>query len=649
MRIRHFFALILLGIPLMINAQKNYYSKDKKAIKYYEDAYRAFNSRNYEDALDLLEKSLGKDPGFYEAWDLFSRVQFENGDMDEALQALYKMVDIAPKANPDNYFYMGQFEFELTDYKKAQEHLRYFLSLINTNNPRYSLTTRTLEDCDFAIWAVENPVPYSPKNLGKNVNTAAPEYLPTLTADDQLMLFTRRVIDANVPDGMQDDLFYSLKDNSGDWMPAKSLYGINSSYSEGAASISADGSTLVFTACDLFGKYGPGRWGKGSCDLFIANRTANGWSEPQNMGDSINSGNWESQPSLSADARTVYFIRAAKGQKKDRNQDIYVSTRLKNGEWSKAKKLPSIINTPFREETVQIHPDGVTLYFSSNGHPGMGGLDIFMTRKNENGDWLTPVNLGYPINTGNDENSLMVSTEGELAYFSSNMQGGFGSFDMYSFELYPEARPLPVTYFNGMVYDSLSRKPIGAQFELIDLDQNTVVFSAGSNSEDGSFLIPLTLGKDYALNVMHKGYLFYSDHFAYKNTLENSPFFLRVPLLPISKGSEVILKNVFFDTDAYDLKSESQAELNKLVLLLKNNPSLNITIEGYTDDQGSTEHNKKLSENRAESVYNYLINSGIKRNRLSFNGFGEQRPVADNNTEKGREKNRRTSFRVTAK
>ena len=639
--------LLFVLIPHLFFAQKTYHSNDKKAIKYYEEANRAFNSRLDELALQNLEKALDHDNQFFEAWELLAHLKFENDDNAGAIEALYMAVKIDPTIHPENFYYLGAFEKDGGEYAKAKDMFENYLNSGDNNAVRIQKSISAIYDCEFALEAIKNPVPFVPINLGKNINTSDPEYLPCLTADDGLMLFTRRTTDDRAPEGVQDDLFYALKSDNNMWQPAKRLSGINTVYNEGAASISADGSTLVFTACALYDKYGEGRMGYGSCDLFISYRISTGWSEPMNLGDSINTVNWESQPSLSADGRTIYFIRAPRKRREDQNQDIYVASRRPDNYWTKAKKLPEIINSPKREETVLIHPDGITLYFSSNGHPGMGGLDLFMTQKDAFGNWSKPKNLGYPINTLNDENSLMVSTNGELAYFSSNMEGGFGSFDIYAFELYTNARPLPVTYVKGVVYDSLSHKPIEARFELIDLDTGEEVYNSFSNPEDGEFLIPLPAGKVYALNVNHKGYLFYSDHFELKEN-DRLPFLLNIPLLPITKGGEVILKNVFFDTDQFDLQPQSQSELNKLVQLLEQNPSLNISIKGHTDNVGNENHNMVLSENRAKAVNDFLINKGVSTNRLAYKGYGETRPIADNSTEGGKARNRRTSFIVTA-
>jgi outer membrane protein OmpA-like peptidoglycan-associated protein len=243
----------------------------------------------------------------------------------------------------------------------------------------------------------------------------------------------------------------------------------------------------------------------------------------------------------------------------------------------------------------------------------------------------------------------MVSTSGDLAYFSSNMEGGMGSFDLYSFELYPEARPLAVTYMKGIVFDKETKEALGANFELIDLESGAIVYSAQADDYSGEFLIPITYGKDYALNAEEEGYLFYSENFQMKEIPSNEPYIMSVPMMKIEVGSELVLRNVFFETDEYDLKTASKVELNKLILFLDQNPSVKMEIEGHTDDQGNAAHNKTLSDNRAKSVYTYLVENGIDRERLKYKGFGADQPLSSNDTEEGRANNRRTSVRIIAK
>jgi outer membrane protein OmpA-like peptidoglycan-associated protein len=296
-----------------------------------------------------------------------------------------------------------------------------------------------------------------------------------------------------------------------------------------------------------------------------------------------------------------------------------------------------------------IHPDGKTLYFSSNGHPGLGGLDIFVSRKDEDGKWGEPQNLGYPINTKDDENSLLVSASGDIAYFASDREGGQGGLDLYKFKLYNEARPQMVTYAQGVVFDAKTKERLGARFELIDLESGEQVVESYSNPGNGEFLVSLPSGRDYALNVSREGYLFYSDNFTLSQESATAPKQLEVPLKRIEEGSSVVLNNVFFDVDQYKLKPQSKVELDKLIEFLKLNPELRIEISGHTDNVGTDEANKVLSQNRAQSVVDYLLENGISKDRLSAKGFGESKPIASNDNEEGRAKNRRTEFEVIGK
>jgi outer membrane protein OmpA-like peptidoglycan-associated protein len=306
------------------------------------------------------------------------------------------------------------------------------------------------------------------------------------------------------------------------------------------------------------------------------------------------------------------------------------------------------INTDKVENSPFIHPDGKTLYFMSNGHPGMGGMDIFMSRKQDDGSWSDPVNLGYPINTHRDEGFFIVSASGKTAYFASDQLNGFGHFDLYSFELPVDVRPDPVTYLKGFISDSESNKPITADFQLFNLETGKLVVQSVSDETDGSFLVCLPSNATYALNVNKKDYLFHSEHFDL--TAENTskdPVIRDFRLQPIRTGEIVVMNNIFFDFDSDLLKNESLVELNKLIQLLADNPTMHIEIRGHTDNVGSPQYNRTLSEKRATSVFNYLINSEINKSRLSFRGYGDTIPIAPNDTEEGRALNRRTEFRVT--
>jgi outer membrane protein OmpA-like peptidoglycan-associated protein len=309
--------------------------------------------------------------------------------------------------------------------------------------------------------------------------------------------------------------------------------------------------------------------------------------------------------------------------------------------------LGDTVNSKAEEMAPFIHPDDQTLYFSSRGHPGLGGYDLFLSRKNLRGYWNTPVNLGYPINTHADEITLVVNARGDMAFISSDIPGGRGRQDIYTFQLYPDARPMLTTYFKGIVYDEVTGEKLEARFELIDLATAVTCAEAWSDPVTGGFLLVLPTEKNYALNVSKDDYLFYSDNFFLTGTNSSSePFLKNIPLRPVKVGEAVILRNIFFDTDQYLLKEQSLAELKKLTTFLRNNPKLKIEISGHTDNVGSATHNLELSANRARAVYNYLVGQGIESARLSSAGYGFNRPVDDNSTEQGRANNRRTEFKV---
>ncbi|XHR97841.1 OmpA family protein [Mucilaginibacter sp. UC70_90] len=313
------------------------------------------------------------------------------------------------------------------------------------------------------------------------------------------------------------------------------------------------------------------------------------------------------------------------------------------------KTLAPNINTPYNELSPFIHPDDSTLYFSSDGWPGLGSKDLFVSRMDKDGKWQKPDNLGYPINTSGDEGGLSLTAAGDYAFFSSDNLNGLGGYDIYKFELPVKLRPHLVTYVKGFVKDVKTKAPLEAAIEIIDLESNLPVYQDYSDDEQGDFLATLTSGKNYALNISKSGYLFYSENFSLKNYKIKSPFNIVALLSPIEIGNKVILKNIFFDTNKFDLEKESKAELAKLIEFLGVNSTTRIEISGHTDNTGNHQGNQTLSENRAKSVYQYLVSKGIAPTRLIYKGYGETQPIASNTTEEDRAKNRRTEFMVITK
>lgn len=614
-------------------------TKSKKAIKYVEYSRTALSEvdrntglPNYKNAMAWCDKAIAKDPNFIEAYMLKADYATSANMLPEAISAYRKSLEINPNFTKTGFVYLELANLEWTnaDYEQAIIHGQQYKKIQGANKQLFGEVDWLIANCEFAVKAIKNPVPFSPKNLGTGVNTQNPEYFPTLTVDQEELLFTRLV---GTGRGAQEDFFVSKSEGPywrlGEPMPAN----INTEFNEGAPTYAPDGRTLIFVGCqNERGQYGQNRRGYGSCDLFVTVKVGNVWLDPINLPGGVNTANWETQPSLSADGRTLYFIRGtvrSTGGKNKRNGDIYVAHLLDDGSWSEAEKLPDHVNTPLSESSVMIHPDGQTLYFGSNGHIGMGGYDLYMTQKQSDGTWGAVKNLGYPINTENDESSLLVFADGKLAIFASDRPGGHGSLDLYGFELPEGVRPVKTIYMTGLVYDKKTEKKLQANFSLVDLESKKEVVFSQSDAKTGEFLVTLPVNREYALIVEKKGYQPYSVNFDL-NIAENSdkPYHQNVPLIPLNDmEAEIVLQNVFFDLDSYKIREKSYVELGKLVQHLKRNPTMKIELQGHTDAQGDADRNLTLSTNRAKAVMDYLITQGVESFRLTSKGYGETKPA----------------------
>jgi outer membrane protein OmpA-like peptidoglycan-associated protein len=638
--------LLLPAITLVAQPNRTYTIKDKKAIKSFEEALTAYDQFEFEKALEMLTAVIKEKPDFIEAQLMLAQLYDESGQTEKAIEPLKKAISIDEKFYPAAWMMLAECYFSQGNYDEAEKSISKFIPYPKQDMKQEKRAQLILSSCVFAKRALQNPVPFEPINLGPNVNTEYNEYYPCITADEQTLLFTRLIPDTKIEGRKQEDFYLSKKTKDG-WGAAQPVLEINTNKNEGAPTLSADGQMLIFTACEAAdGTWGGTREGKGSCDLFYSMRTANGWTPAANMGDGINSATWESQPSFAANGRTLYFVRGKRTAAGIKEQDIFYSYLRDDGSWSVPVKVPGRINTVFEEESVMIHPDGHTLYFSSNGHSGMGGLDIYMSRLMPNGDWDAPVNLGYPINTFKDENSIQVTAKGDIALFASDRFGGQGGLDLYQFNMPERVRPSLVTYVTGVVSDKLSFKKLEAHLELIDLETGKTITESYSNKGTGDFLLCIPSGKDYALNVNKEGYLFHSENFSLKNYNSYEPYRLDIQLQKLRPGATIVLNNVFFETNKFDLLPSSKIELDRLVSLLQANPDKKIEIGGHTDNVGSDETNLTLSNQRATSVVAYLTSKGVAADRLSAKGYGETMPIATNDTDAGRAKNRRTEFKV---
>ncbi len=643
----------LCGFAQAQNPPGQYTSTNKKAIKYLEEGKAAFEIKKDDVAEKALKKAIEEDKNFVEAYLGLANLYQVIGKHDEAITYFKKAIEINPKFFPSAFFFLAASQLSTGQYADAKTNLETFLKFERVNPNTKETAQKLLVNATFGAEAVKNPKPFKPVNVGAGINTQYGEYFPAITGDGKQFMFTRGLPREGVPGAQNEDFFISNKVNNV-WQTATPITNINSNGNEGAPTLSSDGNIMFFASCsDDYGDYGAqDRKGMGSCDIFYAQKINGKWTRPRNAGPAINSANWETQPSFSSDGKTLYFIKGFRGRgANNKDIDVYMSVIGDDGKFQPAVKLNANINSPGNEESVFIHPDNMTLYFSSDGHPGMGGQDIFMSKRQPNGDWGPAVNLGYPINTFVDDNSFIVDPAGQLAYFASERAGGFGDLDIYQFELPADLRPEKITYVKGKVYNSKTKEPLDANFELVDLETQQTITRSYSQS-NGEFFVTLTANKNYLVNVNKDGFLFYSDNFSLKGkeTDFNKPFLLDIPLDPIDTGSVVELKNVFFDVNKWDLKPESKAELDKLGAFLTKNATLKVEIGGHTDSDGIRKNNITLSENRAKAVYDYLITtSKIDAARLKYKGYADLKPKVKNDTPENKAKNRRTEFKILSK
>jgi outer membrane protein OmpA-like peptidoglycan-associated protein len=634
-----YFSILLLSLFIPALATAQHTTENKKAAKSYQSAKDHFTFHRYQQAERELEKAIKADPRFVEAYYLLAGVYRGTGDIDKSLESLQRCAEINGSSYPMIFFYWGTELLELGRYQEARDKLLILKSqsqLLRAN--QREMLDFALRRAEFALYQIANPVPFAPTNMGSNINTENDDYHPALSADESMFVVT-----SNLPTqseafgkGFQEDFFISFR-TGGVWGP-RQAFGppINTPLNEGTLSMTADGSVFFFSACNRHDGYG-------SCDIYYTRRVGSNWGKPQNIGPPINTRYWEAQPSVTADGRTIYFVSNRPGGYG--GADIWVSHLDQFGEWSEPRNLGPNINTAKNENNPFIHADNHTFYFCSEGHLGMGASDIYITRKNNEGEWMQPQNLGYPINTHANETGILVSAQGNKAYFASDALGGLGGMDIYEFSLHDSIRPKPVSYVTGIVHDKNTGKSLSSIIELIDIETSYLVAQSFSDPVTGKYLVVLPSGRKYVFNASRSGYLFFSQSFNVPAGQEEA-MQMDIPLSPIASGVKMVLNNVFFDTDSYHLINESKIELDRLIQFMRENPRVKIEIGGHTDNRGGLAANMILSEYRAKAVHDYIISQNIDPGRMSFKGYGPEQHVAPNDTDANRARNRRTEIKI---
>lgn len=632
MQIRYPIFILFLAFSLSISAQVTVKTASPKALKHYHKSDDHLDKQNFEGAKKSLLSAVDIEPEFIDAWIRLGDLCYFMQQMDCAIEYMEKAIEISDNYAAKPYYIGGMAAYMSNDFEKAAGFFETYLNLEPSVQAQKKIKP-LLANCLFAMQAIKSPVPFKPINLGPTINTENHEYLPTLTADEQLLYFTKRVME------LED--IYLVKKEGDVWGIAKNLgLPINTEqFGEGSQAISPDGKTLYYAAD--YGAYGQRGW-----DIYFSELKAGGWAKPEMMESPVNSKSYESQPCISADGKWLYFCSKRPGGYGD--YDIWVSRLNDDCSWGEPQNLGPEINTAGHEQVAFIHPDNQTLYFGSNGHPGMGGTDLYLVRKQTDGTWGKAQNLGYPINTTANEGSIFVTTDGNEGYFASDVMGGSGGFDLYYFELWDDIKPQPVTWVKAQIFDALTLDKLEANLELIDLQTGEIILSTKCRkSLKSDFLICLPAGHEYAINVEKPGYLFHSGYFSVLEKKNYDPQHVEIYMKRIEVGKSIVLQNIFFESGSFTLLPKSYPELDKVMEFLNKNPLVKVEVSGHTDNVGSETENQILSENRAKAVVEYLLGLGAAKDRISAKGYGESQPIQSNDTDAGRAANRRTEFKIT--
>ncbi len=590
-----------------------------------EKSDEAVAQRDFLKARDLLSEALKRDSAYAKTYErLFTVLRIlQKPDQIYQLQLRYVRNVNERFLNNQIWQSLASFEFSKGNYQEASK----FMSEVKKPDSILSESIR------FSLEQISEPKEMKVTLLPPQINKLTFQYMPVLTIDAQTMIFT------GLPsNGSHEDIFTSTFEN-GNWSEAKPISDtINSPYNEGACTISADGRTLIFTACE-------GRPTFGNCDLYLTQKTGEIWSVPKNLGEVVNSRHWDSQPSLSADGKTLYFVSNRPGGIGGR--DIWI-TQFDGEKWSTPRNPGQPINTKRDETTPFIYANNQTLFFSSNGHVGLGGFDLFKAEFG-GGSWGNIVNLGFPINTFGDEVSLFITSSGDHAYFTKeeSRNGKTYKSEIVSYPIPKEESPVTgVSYITGRVKDALTGQALDAKIELVDLTSRGKTYSTESDQNTGKYFLVLRSSRDFGMFVNRPGYLPHDVSLSTSH-LESSDT-VDFKLSPIAEGAKMILSNIYFEFDSDELNVKSQEELNRMAQFLRRENHVRVEISGHTDNLGKASYNQGLSERRAKAVYDHFIGLEVPASRMTYLGYGSSQPIATNETPAGQQKNRRIEFRITS-
>ncbi|GMQ27187.1 hypothetical protein Aoki45_38700 [Algoriphagus sp. oki45] len=636
--------LFFFGFLLSLQLSAQQYSIiDNRAIKLFQEGEELTLSRRYDEALGKYRAAIAREGSFLEAYIKASQLLITQGDLDEAEKlALAGKARLSGKNATSKHVadYGWLFTNLYLNQGKFPEAFRQFQEvdpLLDEAFKKSMYYSQMKSQMDFLGTQLGQIGEITKEVLPFPLNEYQLQYFPVLTADGNQILFTKRDGTGNFD---KEDIYTSYIKDDGGWTPPQGIsQTINSPYNEGTCSVTADGNILIYTSCDAPDS-------QGSCDLYIAYRVNGAWQRPSNMGPKVNSRSWDSQPSLSADGRLLFFSSNRKGGYG--GNDIWYSVRQNDGSWSEAKNLGNTLNTPKDEISPFMFFNNEILFFSSDGHQGFGGMDIFLSRV-KNGQFQSPENLGLPINDQLDQVALFITAQKDFAYYTELTKGESESEPdrslLYRFR-FPEEIYLGenLTVTEGKVFNAKTGEPVDATLSLVSLTNDSTLYQFKSDGKTGDFMMLYPEKAVSGLYVEKKGFLpkIYNVE---RDKLQNVKD-LKVELTPVASGEEFVFENVFFDFDRYDLKPESISSLKRLYKFLTENPNVNVLISGHTDNIGNATYNQNLSLERAKSVQKYLVNEGLHPGRILVEGKGDTQPMVLNTTPQNQALNRRITIKV---
>ncbi len=706
------FVLISLSVVGFSQQQVDFEKKNfpndkegfKKAVEEYETGEHLYHQGEFQlkNALRHLKKAYAFNPNHAKLNYMIGMCIIETIHRAEAVDYFERAYKLDPYVADDIALELGRAHHEHEDWNEAIKWYRVYeqhLKSGNTSKNKREIEEQILvyekhiRECDAGRKYSAKPERVFVDNIGGVINTEWHEYGPVITADNATMYFTSRrpgslgSHEYTEKDALKDrkeqdyyeDIYVTHREGDTWTTPVNLGHPINTEGQDATVALTPDGSHMIFYNATTYDGV-----------LYEATLKGDKWSNPEKMDKHINTRYHESSAVYSLDKKTIYFV----SNKPDDNMGMldilaedgsfthdifYTEWDEKKKKWSDPKNIGNAINTIYHENGVFLHPDGKTLYFSSQGHDSMGGYDIFKTVKQEDGSWSKPENLGYPVNGPDDDVFFTITADGRKGFYATESTDGFGKQDIYEVTfLGPEKEVIALsednllsniiapisekvvepliavtenqtTILKGVVLDAITLKPVEASIVLMDNDKNEQVATFTSNSSTGKFLVSLPSGKNYGIAVEADGYLFHSENFDIPASEGYNEVNKEVLLKKVVIGSSIVLKNIFFDFDKATLRDVSIPELTRLINFLNEVPSLRIEISGHTDSRGSDEYNQKLSEDRAKAVVAYLVDKGISAKRLEYKGYGETKPIATNETDEGRQQNRRTEFKILSK